>query len=117
MRYVEKKFNALHHRFSGLQKDWPKITDNIWLQNILFQAPSQREELANVEVATVLRQPIDDFAPDFAHQGPAVFKVDGVVPITVIILLVRLQAGARIQDFYEVACRAVFADAYNKVSA
>jgi len=36
VRYFEKKFKALHHRFSGLQKDWPKIIDNIWLQNILF---------------------------------------------------------------------------------
>ena len=38
VRYVEKTFKALHHRFSGLQKDWPRITDNIWLQNILFLA-------------------------------------------------------------------------------
>jgi hypothetical protein len=28
----------LHHRFTGLQKDWPKVMDNIWLQNILFLA-------------------------------------------------------------------------------
>jgi polyferredoxin len=38
VRYVKKKFKALHHQFSGLQKDWPKIADNIWLQNILFLA-------------------------------------------------------------------------------
>jgi polyferredoxin/plastocyanin len=38
VRFVEKKFKALHHRFTGLQKDWPRITDNIWLQNILFLA-------------------------------------------------------------------------------
>jgi polyferredoxin/plastocyanin len=38
VRYVEKKFKALHHRFTGLQKDWPKVTDNIWLQNFLFLA-------------------------------------------------------------------------------
>lgn len=38
VRYFEKKYKALHHRFTGLQKDWPKITDNIWLQNILFLA-------------------------------------------------------------------------------
>jgi plastocyanin len=38
VRYFEKKFKALHHRFTGLQKDWPKITDNIWLQNVLFLA-------------------------------------------------------------------------------
>ena len=38
VRYVKKTFKALHHRFTGLQKDWPMITDNIWLQNILFLA-------------------------------------------------------------------------------
>jgi len=38
VRYFEKKYKALHHRFAGLQKDWPKIADNIWLQNILFLA-------------------------------------------------------------------------------
>lgn len=26
----------MHHRFSGLQKDWPLKLRNIWLQNILF---------------------------------------------------------------------------------
>jgi polyferredoxin len=36
VRYVEKPFKALHHRFLGLQKDWPKFFANIWLQNILF---------------------------------------------------------------------------------
>ena len=38
VRYVQKPFRALHHRFIGLQKDWPKLMDNIWLQNILFLA-------------------------------------------------------------------------------
>jgi polyferredoxin/heme/copper-type cytochrome/quinol oxidase subunit 2 len=36
VRYVKKPFKTLHHRFTGLQKDWPKILDNIWLQNVLF---------------------------------------------------------------------------------
>jgi polyferredoxin len=36
VRYIQKPFKALHHRFTGLQKDWPKLMDNIWLQNILF---------------------------------------------------------------------------------
>jgi ferredoxin len=38
VRYVQKPIRALHHRFIGLQKDWPKLMDNIWLQNILFLA-------------------------------------------------------------------------------
>ncbi len=38
VRYIEKPFKALHHRFTGLQKDWPKVLDNIWLQNVLFLA-------------------------------------------------------------------------------
>jgi polyferredoxin/plastocyanin len=38
VRYVNKPFKALHHRFTGLQKDWPKVIGNIWLQNILFLA-------------------------------------------------------------------------------
>jgi len=36
VRYVERPFKALHHRFLGLQKDWPQRLKNIWLQNILF---------------------------------------------------------------------------------
>lgn len=36
VRYVQKPFRGLHHRFSGLQKDWPRRLNNIWLQNILF---------------------------------------------------------------------------------
>jgi len=36
VRYIQKPFKTLHHRFTGLQKDWPKLLDNIWLQNLLF---------------------------------------------------------------------------------
>ena len=36
VRYIQKPFNTLHHRFLGLQKDWPKALRNIWLQNVLF---------------------------------------------------------------------------------
>jgi polyferredoxin/heme/copper-type cytochrome/quinol oxidase subunit 2 len=36
VKYVERSFRGLHHRFTGLQKDWPKGMRNIWLQNILF---------------------------------------------------------------------------------
>ena len=38
VRFIGKPFKTLHHRFIGLQKDWPKLMDNIWLQNILFLA-------------------------------------------------------------------------------
>jgi polyferredoxin/heme/copper-type cytochrome/quinol oxidase subunit 2 len=38
VRYIQKPFKTLHHRFTGLQKDWPKLLDNIWLQNLLFLA-------------------------------------------------------------------------------
>ena len=38
VRYFKQPFKKLHHRFTGLQKDWPKRMDNIWLQNILFLA-------------------------------------------------------------------------------
>jgi polyferredoxin len=36
VRYFEKPLKKLHHRFSGLQKDWPLGLRNTWLQNILF---------------------------------------------------------------------------------
>lgn len=36
VRYFKEPFRKLHHRFTGLQKDWPRKLDNIWLQNILF---------------------------------------------------------------------------------
>ena len=38
VRYIQKPFRNLHHRFSGLQKDWPYRMNNIWLQNVLFLA-------------------------------------------------------------------------------
>lgn len=38
VRYLHKPFKGLHHRFTGLQKDWPKRISNIWLQNLLFLA-------------------------------------------------------------------------------
>jgi heme/copper-type cytochrome/quinol oxidase subunit 2 len=34
--YLKKPFRRLHHRYLGLQKDWPPKIRNIWLQNILF---------------------------------------------------------------------------------
>jgi hypothetical protein len=36
VKYIEGPIRGLHHRFTGLQKDWPKGISNIWLQNILF---------------------------------------------------------------------------------
>ncbi|NQT70565.1 MAG: 4Fe-4S binding protein [Desulfobacteraceae bacterium] len=36
VKYFQKPFKRLHHRFTGLQKDWPKKMDNMWLQNVLF---------------------------------------------------------------------------------
>ena len=39
VKYIETPFRKLHHRFTGLQKDWPKKLRNIWLQNILFLIP------------------------------------------------------------------------------
>jgi plastocyanin len=38
VKYIEKPFKRLHHRFMGLQKDWPRKLRNIWLQNFLFLA-------------------------------------------------------------------------------
>jgi len=38
VRYIKQPFNTLHHRFLGRQKDWPRLLDNIWLQNFLFLA-------------------------------------------------------------------------------
>lgn len=38
VRYIEKPFKGLHHRFTGLQRDWPRKMRNSWLQNILFMA-------------------------------------------------------------------------------
>jgi heme/copper-type cytochrome/quinol oxidase subunit 2 len=36
VKYIQKPFRGLHHRFTGLQKDWPKSLNNIWVQNFLF---------------------------------------------------------------------------------
>ncbi len=36
VRFIQKPFRGLHHRFIGLQKDWPKKIRNMWLQNIIF---------------------------------------------------------------------------------
>jgi polyferredoxin len=36
VRYLRKPFRRLHHRYLGLQKDWPRFIRNVWLQNILF---------------------------------------------------------------------------------
>jgi len=38
VRYFKTRFRRLHHRYLGLQKDWPKRLRNIWLQNMLFLA-------------------------------------------------------------------------------
>ena len=38
VRYIQKPFKGLHHRFIGLQKDWPKMMQNMWLQNVIFLA-------------------------------------------------------------------------------
>jgi len=36
VRYLEKPARGLHHRFLGLNKDWPNGLRTIWLQNGLF---------------------------------------------------------------------------------
>jgi len=36
VKYIQKPFKGLHHRFIGLQKDWPKKMQNMWLQNFIF---------------------------------------------------------------------------------
>jgi len=36
VKYLKKPFRRLHHRFLGLQKDWPSKLRNVWLQNFLF---------------------------------------------------------------------------------
>ena len=36
VQYIQKPFKGLHHRFVGLQKDWPKRMQNMWLQNFIF---------------------------------------------------------------------------------
>ena len=36
VRYLKDPIRRLHHRYLGLQWDWPRKLRNIWLQNILF---------------------------------------------------------------------------------
>jgi len=36
VQYIQKPFKGLYHRFIGLQKDWPKMMQNMWLQNFIF---------------------------------------------------------------------------------
>ncbi|MBT3226193.1 MAG: 4Fe-4S binding protein [Deltaproteobacteria bacterium] len=36
VRFLEKPFKRLHHKYLGLQWDWPKKMQNMWLQNIIF---------------------------------------------------------------------------------
>jgi len=36
VRFIQKPIRGLHHRFIGLQKDWPEKIRNMWLQNIIF---------------------------------------------------------------------------------
>ena len=38
VRFLKNPVRRLHHRYLGLQKDWPKWLRNIWLQNVLFLA-------------------------------------------------------------------------------
>ncbi len=38
VRYLAKPIRGLHHRFTGLQKDWPHSMRNMWLQNLVFLA-------------------------------------------------------------------------------
>jgi hypothetical protein len=36
VNFFPERFKSLYHRFAGLEWDWPKKLQNIWLQNILF---------------------------------------------------------------------------------
>lgn len=36
VRYVENPVRKLYHRFTGLQKDWPVMLRNMWIQNFIF---------------------------------------------------------------------------------
>jgi len=38
VRYLAQPFRRLHHRFLGLNRDWPRALTNGWLQNGLFLA-------------------------------------------------------------------------------
>ncbi len=36
VKFIQKMFKKLHHRFTGFELDWPKKLQNIWFQNVLF---------------------------------------------------------------------------------
>lgn len=36
VHYVQKPFKGKHHRFTGLNRDWPGPLRNMWLQNVIF---------------------------------------------------------------------------------
>lgn len=36
VKYIPERYRNLHHRFFGLELDWPKKLQNVWLQNFLF---------------------------------------------------------------------------------
>ena len=36
VRYFNKQFKGIHHKYLGLQKDWPRVFRNMWLQNVIF---------------------------------------------------------------------------------
>jgi len=36
VRFIQKPFKGLHHRYLGRQKDWPRGLRNMWLQNFIF---------------------------------------------------------------------------------
>ncbi len=38
VRTIERPFRGLRHSFLGLQLDWPKRLQNMWLQNLVFMA-------------------------------------------------------------------------------
>jgi len=38
VRYIQKPFKGLHHRYLGRQRDWPRGLRNMWLQNFIFMA-------------------------------------------------------------------------------
>jgi heme/copper-type cytochrome/quinol oxidase subunit 2 len=36
VNYIQKPIKGLHHRYSGLQRDWPRGLRNMWPQNFIF---------------------------------------------------------------------------------
>lgn len=36
VKFIPHRYRGLYHRFTGLEHDWPKKLQNVWLQNILF---------------------------------------------------------------------------------